>query len=190
MTQQPAPPTTPTASTPLRWTCTRLEALAPRELQRIHAARQAVFVVEQACAFQDADAADERAWHLAAWAPGVAAVDAAAHGVLVSSAGGAGDASGPAGGELRAYARLVDPGVKYAEPSIGRVLTTAAARGTGLGRELLRRALAQAGARFPGQGLRISAQLRLAPFYAEVGFVSVGEPYLEDDMPHLEMWRA
>lgn len=170
MTELPTPLLTATAVPPLRWTCARLESLAPCELQRIHAARQAVFVVEQACAFQDADAADESAWHLAAWAPG--------------------DGGGPAGDELRAYARLVDPGVKYAEPSIGRVLTTAAARGTGLGRELLRRALAQAGACFPGQGLRISAQLRLAPFYAEVGFVGVGEPYLEDDLPHLEMWRG
>ena len=167
MTESLPPLLTATAVPPLRWTCARLEALAPRELQRIHAARQAVFVVEQACAFQDADAADESAWHLAAWVPG----------------GGAGD-------ELCAYARLVDPGVKYAEPSIGRVLTTLPARGTGLGRALLHRALAQAEACFPGQGLRISAQLRLAPFYAEVGFVGVGEPYLEDDLPHLEMWRA
>ena len=151
----------------LRWRCERLAAMSPLDLQRIHIARQQVFVVEQACAFQDADAADERAWHLSAWA-------------------GARDADG----ELLAYARIVDPGVKYLEPSIGRVLTTAAARGTGLGRLLLARAIAQAEALFPGQGLRISAQHRLERFYAEAGFITVGAPYLEDDLPHIEMWRA
>ena len=145
------------------WRCARLEALSPRELQRIHEARQRVFVVEQRCAFQDADRSDEHAEHLAAWSPA---------------------------GELLAYARIVDPGVKYAEPSIGRVLTAGSARGTGLGRELLQRAIAACVAAFPGRGIRISAQLRLERFYREAGFVGVGEPYLEDDLPHLEMLRA
>ncbi|HSV69495.1 MAG TPA: GNAT family N-acetyltransferase [Methylibium sp.] len=144
------------------WSCARLDALSPMALQRIHVARQQVFVVEQACAFQDADAADEQAWHLCG-----RTVD----------------------GALLAYARLVDPGVKYAEPSIGRVLTTAAARGTGLGRELVARAVAQASALWPGLAVRISAQHRLERFYAEAGFQSVGAPYLEDDLPHIEMLR-
>lgn len=147
-------------STHVIWRCARLEELSARELQRIHIARQQVFAVEQRCAFQDADAADEASAHLCAWS---------------------------AEGELLAYARLVDPGVKYAEPSIGRVLTTAAARGTGLGRELMRRALAHCRVAFAGRGIRISAQHRLERFYAEVGFASVGDPYLEDDQPHIEM---
>ena len=147
----------------LSWRCARLEALSPRELQRIHEARQRVFVVEQRCAFQDADRSDEHAVHLAAWSPA---------------------------GELQAYARIVDPGVKYAEPSIGRVLTAASARGTGLGRELMRRAIAACEAAFPGRGIRISAQHRLERFHREAGFAGVGAPYLEDDLPHLEMLRA
>ena len=89
-----------------------------------------------------------------------------------------------------AYARVVHPGWKYAEPSIGRVITIAPARGTGLGRELVRRAIAHCGAVFPGQGIRISAQTRLEPFYVEVGFIAVGPPYLEDGIPHTEMLRA
>lgn len=145
------------------WRCARLEALVPRELQRIHEARQRVFVVEQRCAFQDADRSDERSSHLAAWA---------------------------ADGELLAYARIVDPGVKYPEPSIGRVLTMASVRGSGLGRELLRRAVAACHETFPGRGIRISAQYRLERFYRDAGFVGVGEPYLEDELPHLEMLRA
>ena len=170
------------------------------DLQRIHIARQQVFVVEQACAFQDADEADGQAWHLSAWAEASAVpeaeggLDAGPHPQLDETVdrpraapGGLGRVDGAV---LLAYARIVDPGVKYLEPSIGRVLTTAAARGTGLGRLLLARAIAQAEALFPGQGLRISAQHRLERFYAEAGFITVGVPYLEDDLPHIEMWRA
>jgi ElaA protein len=146
--------------TSLRWRCARIDELAPRELQRIHVARQQVFAVEQRCIFQDADAVDEVSSHLCAWSE---------H------------------GELLAYARLVDPGVKYPEPSIGRVLTTASARGSGLGRELVGRAVAHCRAAFAGQGIRISAQHRLERFYEAAGFVAVGEPYCEDDLPHIEM---
>jgi ElaA protein len=83
----------------------------------------------------------------------------------------------------------VGPGRKYAEPSIGRVITTASARGTGLGRELVRRAIAGCEQRFGGQGIRISAQAHLERFYAQAGFVAVGTPYLEDGIPHTEMLR-
>lgn len=143
------------------WRCARFDALTPRELQRIHIARQQVFVVEQGCAFQDADLVDESSTHV--WAS--------------------------ARGELLAYARIVDPGLKCAEPSIGRVLTTPAARGSGLGRELLRRAVDHCGAAHPRQDIVISAQHRLERFYREAGFASVGEPYLEDGQPHIEMRR-
>ena len=82
----------------------------------------------------------------------------------------------------------MQPGRKYAEPSIGRVITTATARGTGLGRELVQRAI---GVRrdLPGARIRISAQTRLERFYAEFGFVAVGAPYLEDGIAHTEMLR-
>jgi ElaA protein len=86
-----------------------------------------------------------------------------------------------------AYARLLDPGVKYAEPSMGRVITTAAARGTGLGRQLVRRAIELSARVHPGLGMRISAQSRLERFYEEAGFAVVGERYLEDGIPHTEM---
>lgn len=142
------------------WRCAPLDELSPRALQRIHIARQQVFAVEQACVFQDADRVDELAWHLGAWT---------------------------GEGELRAYARLVGPGIKYAEASIGRVLTLPTVRGTGLGHELVRRAVAHCRAAFQGHGIRISAQQRLERFYARAGFASVGEPYLEDGQPHIEM---
>lgn len=157
----PSPPTDPGA---LDWQWQPFDGLTVRALHAIHRARQQVFVVEQRCFYCDADGVDEFSWHLAAWSPASALP--------------------------LAYARIVQPGVKYAEPSIGRVLTLPSARGTGLGRALVQRAIKQTAAVYPGQGIRISAQSRLERFYGELGFVVAGEPYLEDDILHTEMVRA
>jgi ElaA protein len=138
-----------------------LESLTPHQLQYILQARQQVFTLEQSCLYLDIDGHDEQAWHIAAWS--------ASH------------------RPPWAYARLLDPGVKYEEPSMGRVLTTAPARRTGLGRELVRRVIALSHEMHPGQGLRISAQRYLQRFYEEAGFTAVGEPYMEDGIPHVEM---
>ena len=82
------------------------------------------------------------------------------------------------------------PAVKYAEPSIGRVITAPEVRGSGLGRALMREGLAGCAVRWPGQAVRISAQARLQGFYAELGFSVASDEYLEDGIPHLEMlWR-
>ncbi|MDO9314542.1 MAG: GNAT family N-acetyltransferase [Burkholderiaceae bacterium] len=148
---------------PTCWRWCRFDDLTVHELQLIHRARQQVFVVEQRCPYVDADGCDEHAFHLAARAPGQPSPIA--------------------------YARVVDPGFKYPEPSIGRVLTAATGRGRGLGRELVARAVAQTIEAFPGQGIRISAQSHLEAFYRSFGFAGVGECYLEDGIPHIEMLR-
>lgn len=145
----------------LNWRWCTFDALSAHELHRIHRARQAVFVMEQACLYADADVYDEQAHHLSAWSV---------------------EQSLPL-----AYARVLAPGVKYAEPSIGRVLTLATARGQGLGQHLVARALACTAGLYAGQKVRISAQARLVDFYGALGFVTVGEPYLEDGLPHIEM---
>jgi ElaA protein len=148
----------------IRWRFTHFGALSSRELQYIYMARQAVFVVEQQCPFIDADGLDEHAYHLAAWSP--------------------------LQREPLGYARLLKPGAKYAEASIGRVLTTSRGRGCGLGRAVMVRALDHADATFPGIPIRISAQSRLEAFYVSLGFVVVGPRYLEDGIDHTEMLRA
>ena len=151
------------AAPEVRWRCCAFDALAVAELDAIYRARQQVFVIEQGCAYLDADGADPQCWHLAAWSAALA--------------------------EPLAYARIVAPGVKYPEVSIGRVITSSAARGTGLGRELVRRAVAEAEALFPGTGIRISAQAHLQRFYGAFGFLAVGDEYMEDGIPHIEMLR-
>jgi ElaA protein len=150
----------------IAWQWKRFTDLTPAELYALLAARAAVFVVEQQCTFQDADGLDAFAWHLLGWV----------------------EREGQR--ELVAYLRLIDPARKYAEPSIGRVLTTAGFRRTGLGREAMREALARAALLYPGRAVRIGAQQRLEPFYIERGFRTVSAPYQEDGIPHVEMLRS
>lgn len=145
----------------LHWHWCRFEDLGLQGLYDVLALRQRVFILEQG-PYLDADGLDQASWHLL----------------------GRDDA-----GRLAAYLRVVDPGVKYAEPSIGRVVTDAAVRGTGAGRQLLAEAVAGIDRLWPGRGNRISAQTHLQRFYGAFGFQPVGEPYLEDDIPHIEMLR-
>ena len=151
------------------WKCAPFAQLSPRELHDILQARAAVFVVEQNCVFQDVDGVDPMCWHLVGLGPGLRRDDEHA---------------------LVAYCRLVPPGLKYPEPSIGRVLTTEAARRTGVGRELMREALARAAALWPGSSIRIGAQCYLERFYGEFGFARSSEPYDEDGIMHIEMMRG
>ena len=147
----------------VHWQWKRFAELQPAELYAALAARAAVFVVEQRCAFQDADGWDTCAWHLLGWV------------------GENGER------ELCAYLRLIEPGRKYREPSIGRVLTIARCRGAGLGREAMRIGLARCAELYPGASVRIAAQQRLEAFYAALGFRIASDPYDEDGIVHVDM---
>jgi ElaA protein len=150
----------------MNWRFARFEELTAREVHDIYEARIGVFVLEQNCPFQDVDGVDPECWH------------------LVGRKSGSDHDFQPL-----AYCRLVPPGLKYPEPSIGRVLTTTAARGTGAGRELMREAIARAEGLWPGQPIRIGAQQYLEKFYGEFGFERSSDMYLEDGIPHIEMIR-
>ena len=147
----------------LVWTCKPFDALTPLQLYQLLRLRSDVFVVEQECVFLDPDGFDLQAWHLMAH-----------------------DDSG----ELQAYARLLPAGVKAVEPVIGRVITAAASRGTGLGHALMRRALLECERLWPTQAMSLSAQARLQAFYASHGFEPVGKEYIEDGIPHIHMLRT
>jgi ElaA protein len=146
----------------LNWLWSRFAELGVDNLYDALGLRCRVFVLEQG-PYLDPDGFDRRSWHLL----------------------GRDDA-----GVLQAYLRVVDPGLKFAEPSIGRVATSAELRGTGLGKQLVAEGVQRTLAAWPGQGIRISAQAHLQRFYAAFGFRPVGEPYLEDNIPHLEMARS
>ncbi|WGL16811.1 GNAT family N-acetyltransferase [Microbulbifer bruguierae] len=141
------------------------DQLTPSELYEILRVRQEVFTVEQDCPYQDADGKDQHAWHLVCWDS---------------------DTSSPT---ALAYLRVVFPGKKYPEPSIGRVLTSKAVRGTGIGKALMECAIEHTQREYPGAPIRISAQLYLKKFYGDLGFKQVSQPYDEDGIPHIEMLR-
>ena len=158
----PVAPRSPSTSIDVAWQWRRFEALSVDDVHDLLALRSAVFVVEQHCVFQDADGCDRSAWHLL----GRATV-------------------GPHG--LSAYLRCLDPGVRYDAPSIGRVVTAPAARGTGLGRVLMVKGIERSRGAWPGADIVINAQRRLETFYRSLRFVTEGEPYLEDDIEHVRM---
>ena len=93
-------------------------------------------------------------------------------------------------GPVIATARILPPGTRFPEPSVGRVCVSPAYRGRGLGRELMTVAIGAARRHHPGHALRVSAQSHLAAFYESLGFEAASEPYLEDGIAHLDMLLA
>ena len=127
--------------------------------------REAVFVVEQNCPYPDADGRDPNAWHLLGWTQATP------------------------GRTLVAYARIFEPGIRYDQASIGRVVTSGEVRGTGLGRVLMAEALRRVESLAPAQPVKIAAQRRLEDFYLGFGFKTISDPYEEDGIIHVDMLK-
>lgn len=123
--------------------------------------------MEQRCLFQDMDGVDAQCMH------------------LLGERHAAGNPP-----ELLASARLVPPGLCYAEASIGRVVSAAAARGTGIGHVLMNEAVRALHGLWGTQPIRIGAQAHLQAFYLQHGFEPDGPIYIEDGIDHIEMVRA
>lgn len=148
----------------LTWTWFRFNDFDVVSLYAYLKLRQDVFVVEQNCVYADLDELDQPSWHLL----------------------GRDEA-----GMVQAALRLVPPGLKYDAPSLGRVVVAAAARKGGTGRALVAEGLAQSQRAYPGLGNRIGAQAHLQRFYGSLGFVTLGDEYDEDGIPHVDMdWAA
>ncbi|MEM6926159.1 MAG: GNAT family N-acetyltransferase [Myxococcota bacterium] len=130
------------------------------ELYAILQLRQAVFVVEQDCAYLDADGGDDAAMHLRGYE----------HDALV------------------AYLRAFPPGDDGCV-HMGRVIVVEAVRGRGLGRALMEHGADVAMAQWGPHPIHLSAQAHLEPFYASLGYGVTGPGYLEDGIPHLPMQR-
>ena len=143
----------------IRWQCKPFNELSSHELYKILHLRNAVFVVEQNCVFQDADDKDEGCLHLMGFLNDI----------------------------LIAYTRIVPPGYIYNEASIGRVVTSPAYRNKGLGKELMQRSVEACRMYFGNTAIKIGAQYYLIKFYTGLGFKPVGEKYLEDGIEHVHM---
>jgi ElaA protein len=70
---------------------------------------------------------------------------------------------------------------------MGRVATSASARGTGIGHQLLIQGLEHAESLWPKQDIDIGAQEHLQAYYKQHGFNAISGMYLEDDIPHVDM---
>ena len=145
----------------MNWILKKFDTLTPQELYAILRLRSEVFVVEQNCVFQDMDNKDQQCNHLMGWKDDL----------------------------LFAYTRLVTPGLTYVEASIGRVVTSPAARGSGLGKTLIEKSIEEV-FKLYGQGpIKIGAQLYLKKFYGSFGFEQIGDIYDEDGIDHVKMIR-
>ncbi len=133
--------------------------LTTDELYDLLSLRQEVFIVEQDCNYRDADGLDKDSHHLFA----------------------------KDNGEMVACLRITAPGSRYAEPSIGRVLTAKPWRNRGLCRAMMTQALDRCRILYPDTGIQLSSQVHLQDFYASFGFTATGGTYLEDGIPHIQM---
>lgn len=144
----------------MQWKWQLFEEISGLEMHDILALRQQIFILEQNCVYLDADNLDQRAWHLTGRREQ---------------------------GTIDVYGRLLFPASRFAEPSIGRLLTRKSVRKRGLARKALEIIIAKCKKEYPGQSIRISAQAYLTGFYTDLGFGTVGELYDEDGIDHIEM---
>jgi ElaA protein len=144
----------------INWHCNNINELTGRQMHAILKARCDVFVVEQNCVFPDIDDNDLIALHLCGW---------------------------DQHNQLAAYLRILPPNSTYAEPALGRVLSSPTYRGTGIGRQLIQEGLKQIQSHYPGLPIRIGAQSYLIKFYSSFGFEIASDEYIEDGIPHVEM---
>ncbi len=145
----------------MNWTMKRFEELTLQEMYEILRLRNEVFVVEQKCPYQDIDDKDQNSFHLFA-------------------------ADGQGG--IFAYLRILDKGQTFDEISIGRVIVREDKRGSGLAKEMLQTAIDFVEKELQEHQIRIEAQAHLSAFYGGAGFQPCSEVFLEDGIPHIEMF--
>ncbi|WP_411029364.1 GNAT family N-acetyltransferase [Spongiimicrobium sp. 3-5] len=138
------------------------EELSKQELYDVLCLRSEVFVLEQDCAYQDVDGKDQKALHVL--------------GIKKNT--------------LVAYTRVFNSGDYFSSPSIGRVMVRASERKYGYGQLIMEASIRAISERFNSDKICLSAQSYLIKFYSSLGFVSEGEAYLEDGIPHLKMVKT
>lgn len=87
-------------------------------------------------------------------------------------------------GQLVAYARLFTVGDHV---TFGRVLTTQAVRGQGVGRQLMHAITTQLSQHYAGRPVVIEAQVDKQHFYEKFGYQAVGTSFLFNQTPHIKM---
>jgi ElaA protein len=140
----------------------KFDELSLNELYRIIQLRLEIFVVEQNCVYQDLDFKDQKSLHV----------------------------FGKKEDIIIAYTRIFKPGDYFKNASIGRVVVDIKERAFGYGHDLMKASIQAVETNFNTLEITISAQVYLQRFYESHGFKKVGEEYLEDGIPHIEMIRS
>lgn len=143
-------------------TSKRFAELSTHELYELLRLRCDVFVVEQACPYQDLDGRDTEAGTVHHW---------------IADAGTAGDRP-----VIAAYLRALSEA--DGSTRIGRVVTAPAARGRGLAALLVQ----HVGDSVTGT-IVLDAQSHLADWYRRIGYAVDGDEFVEDGIPHIPMRR-
>ena len=143
----------------MNWKIKRFEELSGYEVYKISALRNEIFIVEQDCVYLDCDNKDFKSYHLFC----------------------------EDNGELIAYLRIIDKGISYDNMSIGRVSVKKGYRGKGIAREMLVKAIDFIENNLNEKAIKIQAQSYLLDFYSSLGFKSISDEYLEDNIPHIDM---
>jgi ElaA protein len=146
----------------ITWQTKHFNDLTVNEYWELLHLRTEVFVVEQDCPYQEVDEKDKVAYHL--WGT-------------------------DNNGKVIATSRVLPQGISYKEISIGRVVLKMEARGKGIADEMMIETFKFIKTQFGNQAIRISAQTYLLNFYGKYDFKQVGEGYLEDNIPHIEMLK-
>ena len=146
----------------LETTVKDFQQLTKTELYDLLQLRSEVFVVEQDCVYQDIDGKDEKALHVI----------------------------GYKNQKLVAYTRIFKPGDYFSEASIGRVMVKQNQRQHKYGYDIMKASIEAIKDHFNTSAIRISAQTYLKTFYNNLGFKEVGEEYLEDGIPHINMIKS
>lgn len=133
--------------------------LSVEELYNILQLRSEIFVVEQNCVYQDMDDKDQKALHVL----------------------------GKKNNKIIAYTRIFKSGDYFDIPSIGRVIVSKSERQYGYGYDIMNASINAIKQNFKESKIKLSAQCYLKKFYNNLGFIEVGEEYLEDDIPHICM---
>lgn len=145
----------------LDWQIKHYTDLSLNELHDIIRLRLQAFVVEQDCPYQDLDGKDKKCYQ------------------LICRNGK---------GDIVATARILPPGLAYSDAAaVGRVVIDDEIRGHGIGHELMDRCIEFCGVEFGNSQIRISAQKHLEQYYGKHDFLTTGNEYLEDGIPHVEM---
>lgn len=157
----------------LDWSFKKFDELTIQELYSILQLRNIVFAIEQNCVYPDMDDRDQPSYHIMCWSKELSEQDKEADSY-----------------RLVAYARIIPPGIVYKEPSIGRIVTSSSTRGTGIGKDLVKRSIDHIHTLYGETPIRISAQVYLIKFYTGFGFQTTGDAYIEDSIEHIEMVKS